>query len=103
MANVKVGNFVRQADTTPLATIIQMAPVYVTFSVPQRHAARPAPSAGSETATVEAVIPGEQKRASGQVTMIENTVDRRPAWCRARHHAEHGRAAVAGHAGDGAS
>ena len=35
-ANVKVGNFVRPADTTPLAVINQMAPVYVTFAVPQR-------------------------------------------------------------------
>jgi len=35
-ASVKVGNFVRQADTAPLATINQMAPVYVTFAIPQR-------------------------------------------------------------------
>ena len=36
MANVKVGNFVRQADTSPMATINQMVPVYVTFTVPQK-------------------------------------------------------------------
>ena len=30
-ANVKVGNFVRPADTAPLAVINQMAPVYVIF------------------------------------------------------------------------
>src|SRR6185369_316274 len=30
-ANVKVGNFVRPADTAPLAVINQMAPVYVSF------------------------------------------------------------------------
>ena len=36
MANVKVGNFVRQADSTPMATINQMAPVYVSFTVPQK-------------------------------------------------------------------
>src|SRR5467141_2366644 len=35
-ANVKVGNFVRPADTAPLAVINQMAPVYVTFAIPQR-------------------------------------------------------------------
>src|SRR3954471_21810900 len=35
-ANVKVGNFVRPADTTALAVINQMAPVYVSFAVPQR-------------------------------------------------------------------
>ncbi len=35
-ANVKVGNFVRPADVAPLATINQVAPIYVTFGVPQR-------------------------------------------------------------------
>src|SRR3982751_4685895 len=34
-ANVKVGNFVRPADLAPLAVINQMAPVYVTFAMPQ--------------------------------------------------------------------
>src|SRR5437016_8968820 len=37
MAAVKVGNFVRQADLTPLATINQTAPVYVTFALPQSY------------------------------------------------------------------
>src|SRR5207344_3348568 len=35
-ANVKIGNFVRPADTAPLAVINQMAPVYVSFAIPQR-------------------------------------------------------------------
>jgi membrane fusion protein, multidrug efflux system len=75
MANVKVGNFVRQADTAPMATIMQTAPVYVSFTVPQRNLPDIRKAIAAETATVEAVIPGEDKRASGQVTMIENTVD----------------------------
>jgi RND family efflux transporter MFP subunit len=75
MANVKVGNFVRQADTSPMATIMQTAPVYVSFTVPQRNLPDIRKAIAAETATVEAVIPGEDKRASGQVTMIENTVD----------------------------
>ncbi len=74
-ANVKIGNFVRQADTTPMATINQMAPVYVSFTVPQKVLPEIRQALAQETATIEAVIPGEQKRASGQVTMIENTVD----------------------------
>ena len=36
MAAVKAGNLVRSADQNPLATIIQAAPVYVSFPVPQR-------------------------------------------------------------------
>ena len=75
MANVKVGNFVRQADTAPMATINQMVPVYVTFTVPQKNLPDIRKAIAAETATVEAVIPGEDRRANGQVTMIENTVD----------------------------
>ena len=75
MANVKVGNFVRQADTAPMATINQMVPVYVSFTVPQKNLPDIRRAIAAETATVEAIIPGDDKRASGQVTMIENSVD----------------------------
>lgn len=74
-AAVKVGNFVRPADLASLATIVQIAPVYVSFTVPQRSLPDIRHALAAETATIEAVIPGETKRASGQVTMIENTVD----------------------------
>ena len=74
-ANVKVGNFVRQADTTPMATINQMAPVYVSFTVPQKVLPEIRQALAAKTASIEAIIPGDKKRATGQVTMIENTVD----------------------------
>lgn len=74
-ASVKVGNFVRQADLTPMATINQMAPVYVSFTVPQKNLPDIRQAIAAETATVQAAVPGEPKRASGQVSMIENTVD----------------------------
>ncbi len=75
VANVKVGNFVRQADTTPMATINQMAPVYVTFTVPQNNLPDIRTAIAAKTARIEAVIPGERKPADGVVSMIENTVD----------------------------
>jgi len=75
MAAVKVGNFVRQADLTPLATIIQIAPVYVTFAVPQMYLPDLRQALTEETASIEAIIPGDSRRAQGQVTMIENSVD----------------------------
>jgi RND family efflux transporter MFP subunit len=74
-ANVKIGNFVRPSDTTPLATLIQMAPVYVTFMVPQRMLPDVRQALAAESATIEAIVPGEQRHAPGQVTMIENMVD----------------------------
>jgi RND family efflux transporter MFP subunit len=75
MAAVKVGNFVRQADLAPLATIIQTAPVYVTFALPQGYLPDLRQALTNESATIEAVIPGDPRRAGGQVTMVENSVD----------------------------
>jgi multidrug efflux system membrane fusion protein len=75
MAAVKVGNFVRQADLTPIATIIQTAPVYVTFSLPQRSLPELRAALANESANIEAIVPGDPRKASGQVAMIENTVD----------------------------
>jgi len=74
-ASVKVGNFLRPADTSPLATINQMAPVYVTFAVPQRVLSdlRDAMKAGQSS--VKASIPGSGKSETGTVAMVENTVD----------------------------
>lgn len=75
MAAVKVGNFVRQADPIPLATIIQTAPIYVTFALPQRYLPELRQALTNESASVDAVIPGDPRRAKGQVTMYENSID----------------------------
>ncbi len=74
-ANVKVGNFVRPADTVPLAVINQMAPVYVTFAIPQRVLVdlREAMAAGDSR--VVATIPGHPQSEEGKVAMVENSVD----------------------------
>ncbi len=75
MANAKVGNIVRQADVTPIATINQISPIYVSFTVPQRTLPDVRAALAAETATVDAFIPGSSAQANGQVTMVENTVD----------------------------
>ena len=75
MASAKVGNIVRQADPIPLATINQIAPIYVSFTIAQRNLPDVRSALAAETATLDAVIPGTDARAQGQVTMIENTVD----------------------------
>lgn len=74
-ANVKVGNFVRPADTQPLAVINQMAPVYVTFPVPQRVLVDLRESMAKDGAKVSATIPGRSNSEVGKVAMVENTVD----------------------------
>jgi multidrug efflux system membrane fusion protein len=75
MATVKVGNIVRQADLAPLATINQVAPIYVSFTVAQRNLPDVRAALAAESATLDAVIPGSNARAAGQVSMVENTVD----------------------------
>jgi RND family efflux transporter MFP subunit len=74
-ASVKLGNFVRPADSAPLATIIQIAPIYVTFSVAQRLLPDVRHAAASGAAQVRVNIPGEGEPESGKLTMIDNTVD----------------------------
>ena len=75
MAVVKVGNIVRQADAAPLATINQILPIYVSFTVAQRSLPDVRAALAAETATLQATIPGSGAQSAGQVTMIENTVD----------------------------
>jgi RND family efflux transporter MFP subunit len=74
-AAVKVGNFVRSADAIPIATINQIAPIYVTFGVPQAQLPDLRVALEEGVAAVEVTIPGETRTAKGRVAMIENTVD----------------------------
>jgi RND family efflux transporter MFP subunit len=74
-AAVKAGNFVRPADTAPLATINQLAPIYVAFSVPQRVLSDLRAAMAVSASAVIATMPGDPKPERGTVAMIENTVD----------------------------
>lgn len=74
-ATVKVGNFVRPADTSPLATINQMAPVYVTFAIPQRVLSDLRDAMKTGQSFVTASLPGSEKSETGTIAMVENTVD----------------------------
>jgi RND family efflux transporter MFP subunit len=74
-ANVKAGNFVRPADTVPLATINQMAPVYVAFAIPQRVLVDLRQAMSKSESMVSATIPGHERSEQGKVAMVENSVD----------------------------
>jgi RND family efflux transporter MFP subunit len=74
-AQVKVGNLVRPADVAPLATINQIAPIYVSFTVPQKDLPDVRVALAESKAQVVATVPGESRKANGRLTMIENTVD----------------------------
>ncbi|MBI1777745.1 MAG: efflux RND transporter periplasmic adaptor subunit [Proteobacteria bacterium] len=73
----KRGNLVKNNDTTSLATITQLRPIYVTFSVAegqlleiQKQMATKAPP------IVQAIIPGDRaKPAEGQLSFVDSTID----------------------------
>jgi len=73
---VTAGNLVRANDTTPMVTITQSAPIYVTFSVPEQELMRIRQYSGSNGLAVQVVIPGdEQNPAMGKLSLVDNTVD----------------------------
>lgn len=74
-ANVKAGNFVRPADSTPLATINQMAPIYVAFAMPQRVLPDVREALHAGRAQVEAFLPGDREPVAGTLAMLDNSVD----------------------------
>jgi RND family efflux transporter MFP subunit len=75
ISGVREGSVVRAAsDTaTPLATVIQMSPIYVAFGLSERFI--PDLRAAGDKATVDVVLPNEVTVAGGKVAFIDNTVD----------------------------
>jgi len=73
---VTAGNLVRANDTTPMVTITTSAPIYVTFSVPEKDLMRIRQYASSTSFTTEVVIPGDEaNHAFGKLSLVDNTVD----------------------------
>ncbi len=73
---VTAGNLVRANDTTAMVTITTSAPIYVTFSVPEKDLMRIRQYASSTSFTTEVVIPGDEaNHAFGKLSLVDNTVD----------------------------
>lgn len=72
---INKGSVVKANDLVML-TINQMAPIYVTFSVPEHNLLDIKKYMAREKLKVEAVIPGDEQRpAQGVLTFINNAVD----------------------------
>ena len=73
---VTAGNLARANDTTAMVTITQSAPIYVTFSVPEKDLIRIRQYSGSSGFAVQAVIPGDESNPTmGKLSLVDNTVD----------------------------
>ena len=70
---VKAGNMVRDNDTT-LVSLVQLAPVYVTFGIPEQSLAEVQRISAGGQMTVGAII-GDGPAVEGRLVFIDNTVD----------------------------
>ena len=73
---VHEGNLVRANDTTPLVVINQVAPIYVSFAIPESRLPELKRYMGSGTLAVTAQPPNDAAQPSrGHITFVDNNVD----------------------------
>lgn len=73
---ITAGNLIPANETTPLTTITQTTPIYVTFSFPEQDLIRIRQYSGSKDFRVETAIPGDESHPeAGRLSLIDNTVD----------------------------
>lgn len=71
---VDKGNMVRSSDTTPIVSIDTLSPIYVTFSVPERHLSLILDRMHAGPVEVDVTPTGGQTE-KGLLTLVENSVD----------------------------
>ena len=71
---VDKGNMVRSSDTTPIVSIDTLSPIYVTFSVPERHLSLILDRMHAGPVEVDVTPTGGQAE-KGLLTLVENSVD----------------------------
>ncbi len=74
--SVQAGNLIKDNADTAMTTIKQLAPIYVTFAVPEQHLADIRRGLAARTLPVTALDPkNSQPLAQGTLTFIANSVD----------------------------
>lgn len=74
----KAGNIIRSGDnstTGALATVAQMAPIYVNFSLAQHYLPEIRKSIEEGTGYVEATPQGASRSAKGRIAILDNAID----------------------------
>jgi membrane fusion protein, multidrug efflux system len=73
---VRPGNLIRNTSDDPLTTVVQLAPIYVAFSVPEQYLAQIRSGLAERKMLVTArSAQGGKELAQGELSFIENTVD----------------------------
>ncbi len=71
----KAGNLVRTGDMAPMVTINQIAPIRVSFSVPERQLSEMKRRMAEGAIGVDALVEGDAVPCKGTLTFVDNTVD----------------------------
>ena len=73
---VHAGNLIKDNADTPMVTVNQLAPIYVTFSLPEQHLADIQKAQAEKKLAVTAFSPRtDVVLATGELTFIDNAVD----------------------------
>ena len=73
---VSVGNLIKANDSNPLVTLAQIRPIYVVFSVPEKHLPTLRGLMAKKQVGVEAMLDGNPpQRQKGVLTFVNNLVD----------------------------
>ena len=72
---IQLGNLVKANDTVSLVTINQVAPVYLSFAVPEQYLGPIRKYMAEGKLPVEARVQGVEGAAMGEIAFIDNTVD----------------------------
>ena len=73
---LRTGNLVKANDDPPLVTILQMKPIYVTFSIPEKRLPEVREASDKHQLDVRAWNKGESSEGHpGRLAFIDNTVD----------------------------
>lgn len=73
---VHPGSLIRANDATPLVVINQVAPISVSFSVPERQLPDLKRYMAKGSVVVHAEVPNQTARDTGRVTFVDNLIDR---------------------------
>jgi multidrug efflux system membrane fusion protein len=73
---VDIGNLVHATDNSPLVTVTQLKPIFVSFTAPQKQFDAIRQAAAQAPVATEAWTEGEQRQiAVGKLTLIDNQID----------------------------
>jgi multidrug efflux system membrane fusion protein len=74
---IKIGNVVSPADQTPMATILQITPIDIYFSISQKEFEELQHVLAQGKNSFKAILPGTGQEFIGELTAVDNQVDTR--------------------------